>query len=282
MKGHSWNQVAWDRRAFSLIEILVAVGIAAVLIAMLARMLGVVTYVTSSQKGRMDSLTETRSVLDRISLDWVGRIRRSDIPLVSSGTSCFLLPNQNGDNNDQISFISRVPAFSGTRKYSMVSYRIKNSVLQRGVVGYVANASDPHPDNNPTLDFPFNAPVVPENCFDKISGTVFRLEFCYMVKSVAAGGTNSVVFTNAAPADPTNVMGIVVAIGTIDENTRKILSSGQMDALTVALKDAGANTDPQSQWLQTVNNANFAVTAGIPQAAARGVHIYQRVLLNCE
>lgn len=319
--------VANTENAFSLVELLTAMSISVVLVAMMTHMIGTVTHMTVSQKQSMDSLGETRSALDRISLDWAARVRRSDVWM--TGTGNFISQSTNGPStsgtaltsgsnmfgNDTIRFLSQVPAFDGTRKLAVVGYRINPSshTLERGVLGYNVKKTDPltNPSHiNPVLEFyppsttapgsetsiPIGmlpgfatapdvttVPDIPNSSdFEQLSGNIFRIEFCYLRKTITSGTVTSVLSVIPPAPFSTDLIGVVVTIATLDENSRKILSNDQMVSLTKALPDAAEGDDTQSKWITTINKPGFAATAGIPITASSAVRVYQRILLNIE
>jgi prepilin-type N-terminal cleavage/methylation domain-containing protein len=278
MKRSSHGSPESDKRSFTLIEMLVAMVIFLILIVLTAQVFNAVSRSILGQQQRMDSLGEARFALDRLSLDWSARVKRPDV------TGSFL--SQPG--NDQISFVSQVPAFTGTRDMSVVTYRIgTNSTtglpeLDRGVLGYNLFSTDSAPENNPLLTFPFTGvPTITSAAdFEQISQAVFRIEFCFLTQP--NGSSTSLFTTHSLNLNSTNFAGIVVAVAALDLKSQKILTAAQMATLTSALPDVANGVDPQSLWLQQINSSTFAATAGVPVVTAGAVRVYQRVLLNSQ
>lgn len=94
------------------------------------------------------------------------------------------------------------------------------------------------------------------------------------------------------PLGMQDVAAVVVAIGVLDSSSRKMIASkSQWSSLIAALQDPtidsyGKITDTDSdnsqimlmnkKWQKVIAASNFYTTAGIPQAAASQVRIYQR------
>ena len=275
------NSAKRGTHSFTLVEILVAIAVFAILMVVMAQLLGEVSRSLLTQQQRMTALGETRFSLDRLTLDWSARVRRPDV----NGS----FTNQPG--NDQISFVTQVPAYSGTRAgLALVSYRIgTNTVtnlleLERGIAGFDQNSGG----TNLILSFPYTPPTPPianAGDYEQISAAVFRMEFCFLTNGASG---SSLTTTSSVNLPSTNLVGLVVAMAALDENSRKILTPAQMTTLVNALADVTNGVDPQSMWLQQINNGTFlnAVTnagsASVPVAVAGAVRVYQRVLLNSE
>jgi len=278
--------------AFTLVEVLVAEAIFLILLLVVMQLIFGALQTTTAQKKRMDELGDARQSLDRLSLDWSARVRRADI-LAAFG---HLTPSATNAANAQISFLSQVQAYSGARHLSWVSYGINNisqvtqgsqtnsaPALERGILGYNFSAADSTGTANPLLTFPGTVPTSTVT-FDPLANTVFRFDYCFLqqVPAPASATTASAFTTNPAlTLTSTNLVGIVVAVASLDQQSRQIVSQAQLVAMGNALPVADGQT-PQASWVTVINNGTFAATlkssANVPTTVSNSVHVYQRIL----
>src|SRR5260221_13798237 len=124
MKKHSGRRGYRPKgsAAFTLVEILVAEAIFLILMFVVIQLIFGIIQTAATQKKRMDSLGDARQSLDRLSLDWAGRVRRSDV------TGVFTRQTAAATNapNAQINFTTQVLAYSGARHLAWVSYAVNN------------------------------------------------------------------------------------------------------------------------------------------------------------
>ncbi|HEX4140256.1 MAG TPA: type II secretion system protein [Candidatus Methylacidiphilales bacterium] len=284
--------------AFTLVEVLVAEAIFLILLLVVMQLIFGALQATTAQKKRMDELGDARQSLDRLSLDWTGRVRRSDL-LASFSRQVVSSTNA---ANAQISFFTQEPAYSGARHLSWVSYAINNitqvnqgsqtttsPALERGILGYNWAASDPTGAANPLLTLPASAPTGTVT-FDPLASTVFRFDYCFL-QQVTTTGTSPFTTNNpsdtANPADPnvnlssTNIVGIVVAVASLDQQSRQIVSQAQLVTMGQSLPAITNGGTPQAQWVSAINTGTYATSvksAGVPTSVANAVHVYQRIL----
>ena len=285
--------------AFTLVEVLVAEAIFLILLLVVMQLIFGALQTTTAQKKRMDELGDARASLDRLSLDWSARVRRSDI-LASFG---HLTPSSTNAANAQISFLSQVQAYSGARHMSWVSYGINNiaqvtqgsqtttgPALERGILGYNFSGADPTGTLNPLLSLPGTVPTSTVT-FDPLANTVFRFDYCYL-RAVPGGTSTLTPFTinNPTSATPTdsnvnlsssNLIGIVVAVASLDQQSRQLVSQAQLVAMGNALTITDGQT-PQASWVTAINNGTFSTTvksgSNVPTSVANAVHVYQRII----
>ncbi|HEX4083851.1 MAG TPA: hypothetical protein VHY22_02985 [Chthoniobacteraceae bacterium] len=119
------------------------------------------------------------------------------------------------------------------------------------------------------------APAVGDRWYDKVNNRAF---IC--TGSNSQGTTMLPVWKPNGMAD---VCAIVVAIATLDTNSRKVVSSQQLASLSAYLQDPTetelAQNPPELMaqlWQATVNNPDFPGETGVPASVAGQVRIYQR------
>jgi len=284
--------------AFTLVEVLVAEAIFLILLLIVMQLIFGALQATTAQKKRMDELGDARQSLDRLSLDWAARVRRSDL------FASFKHDTSSSANaaNAQISFFTQEPAYSGARHLSWVNYAVTNvtqvtqgsvsstaPALVRGILGYNWAASDPTGASNPLLTLPATAPTSTVT-FDPLASTVFRFDYCFL-QQVTTTGTSPFTTNNPSdtgnPADAnvnltsTNIVGIVVAVASLDQQSRQIVSQAQLVTMGQSLPAITNGGTPQAQWVSAINTGAFATSvkaAGVPASVANAVHVYQRIL----
>jgi prepilin-type N-terminal cleavage/methylation domain-containing protein len=84
--------------------------------------------------------------------------------------------------------------------------------------------------------------------------------------------SNSAIWT---PIGTRDISSIVVTLGILDSNSRKIISPSASISGS-PLTDSTNGTYIGSAWMNQVTNSTFATSTGIPQAAASQVRIFQR------
>lgn len=293
MKPHSRTRRGFPA-AFTLVEVLVAEAVFLILLFVVIQLVFGVLQTAGAQKKRMDVLDDARQSLDRLSLDWSARVRRSDI------VASFSRQAVSGTNaaNAQISFLTQVQPYTGARHLAWVAYAINNitqvnqgsqaastPALERGILGYNWSSTDPSGASNPLMTFPMTNPTVNITpTIEPLADTVFRFDYCFLQNvPAAANATTSAPFTinNTLTLTSTNLVGVVVAVAALDQQSRQLLTQAQLVALGNALPTIPDGQSPQAVWTTAVNNASFnavAKSAGVPQGIAGSVRIFQRVL----
>jgi len=256
--------------AFTLIEMMVAISVLALLVTMVGALMKGATVSTNSSNARMDADGEARLALDRIGFDLRRILLRPDID--------YQFTQQTG--NDMLGFYSSVGGYTGTRGYSVVAYSIVNNALERGVNGLnssqmVFAGTAPTLFGNNTL-----TNLLPDNSQDETLGpSIFRFEVEFILK----GGTldlsgNTVnaalVSTPSATDSIQNISSIVVTIAALDSRGRGIVTD--LGAVAALLPDAASGSDTAVLWKSVLAQSDFPKLAHIPAAAAAAIRVYQR------
>ena len=92
-------------RAFTLVEILIAVSLLGVLTLLLSRLLNTAANTTSMSGKRMESEGQIRPLLDRMATDFAQMAKRPDLDFYGKGTA----GSGAMIGNDRIAFFSMVP-----------------------------------------------------------------------------------------------------------------------------------------------------------------------------
>jgi prepilin-type N-terminal cleavage/methylation domain-containing protein len=271
------------RRGFTLVELLVACSILALLVVLVAQMVGSASSITGNSKKRLDADDEARLVFDRLAGDINGMVKRRDInPL-------FLASN----GNDAFYFYSQAPAYStnaaaNNSQVALIGYAITNSGV--GLVRFSSGQSwDTLSFSNPSLAM---IAATSATNFHVIAPDVFRMEFALLMKpgtvnnSGSANGTNVYFQTNNAGQALRDVSGMVLAIALLDPTSRQIVSTSALTALAGVMNDAVISSNtfgtingssslviPADAW-----RTNALINSGIPPAARAQIRIYQRYI----
>jgi type II secretory pathway pseudopilin PulG len=262
--------------AFTLVEVLVALVVFSLLVAMLAQVVLLTGQAITVDSEKLESAAQARLVFDRLGADLEARPLRNDLGGV-------LFTKASG--NDNFQFYSAVSGYSASagspvRQFSLVSYRISATppalgqtsdgplCLERGADS-TDWTSNPVVFLSPSTREPGSASPNTLN-YDVLAEGVFRLEFCYLLRtgelSISTGGTLN--------TDYSNVTGFVVAIAILDNRNRSRLSDSQVTSLSNDLNDCVDGSDPLSVWNRQLNPSTFAL--GIPRSVIQNIRFYQR------
>src|SRR5437764_1914780 len=135
-----------DSGAFTLVELLISVGVLALLILLVSQLMNSATAVARTGNKHIDTDTQARAALDRMALDFAKMLKRTDIDYYVKAPIGYKNPNAHGKGkhlksgelgNDSIAFFSQVPGLypAGSQSpLSLVAYGITiktNSAAER-------------------------------------------------------------------------------------------------------------------------------------------------------
>lgn len=269
MKPH-WTLSRSRTSGFSLLELLVGVGVLTLLIFLVAQMVSGAASVTSDGRKRMKADSQARLVFDRIASDLAGLVCRSDLDI--------LFAKKTGD--DQFYFFSEAPANIDTAvalqersTAALLGYRINNEnrlerLGKRLLWSGAYNAADPQKSTGTPVFLTWapnsNAPV-PESTiaggwpaaigsapafaggtdlgdFHVLGEDIFRLEICYQM----VDGTFSNVPVTQSPG---------------------ILNQLNASGAPTAGDDASKNYQPGSRWFDQTNARGYRCLSSAEGAA---------------
>jgi len=286
-------------KAFTIIELLVAVAILAVLVILIAQLVQSGSSVISRSRGHLSADAQAREVFSRLGRDLAGMPVTIDLgPVVSA-------------KNDKMFFYSESPGFSSlsadqASTLSLVGYRVNtNAQMERlgsGLgwastnspvfVSYSTNmlAKNSVPISGSSLAGAWGSVLGSGSDYEGTSSDyhliadgVFRLAFTFRksdgsyVLPYTYLNSTSIDVSKGALSEVTSV---IVTLAVLDSDSRKIASD--LSGLSAALPDpTQARLDsgelPAETWQKLIQNASsFANSAGIPVAAASKIKIYQR------
>ena len=206
-------------RAFTLAELLISVGVLALIILMVAQLMGYASTVSSAANKHIDTDTEARTVFDRMAVDFRQMLQRSDVDYYVKGPTDYIGHGKGHawgkkvktgqEGSDQIAFFSQVsgydPSQGSQSPLSLVAYRINDSTgalpqlrLERMGKGLIWNSAPANGNNSnrpiPIFFLPLTIPTMAPDAFnpssydspstyETIGPDVFRFEYYYLLKT---------------------------------------------------------------------------------------------------
>lgn len=269
---------------FTLAELLVSMGVLVLLVLLFTQLLNSAASITTLGHKQIDTDSQARQLLDRMSIDFAQLVKRSDTDFFGKGT---VAPNSVGGTmagNDRIAFYSAVPGYYPSTSYqsplSLVAYRINSdstssshSKLERLGKGLMWNGASL--TDTPLVFMPLTISATwpaatsssqADTAYEVIGPQVFRFEYCYLLTS----GSLSIT----PPASISQIAAFVVDIATIDPQSKVLLTNTQIASLAGQLSDYTSNMVPgqlRNNWQNTIN-ANTT----LPRPSLSGVRLYER------
>ena len=187
---------------FTLAELLVSMGVLVLLVLFFTQLLNSAASITTLGHKVIDTDSQARQLLDRMSIDFAQLVKRSDTDFFGKGT---VAPNSVGGamaGNDRIAFYSAVPGYYPSTSYqsplSLVAYRINSdstssshSKLERMGKGLMWNGASL--TDTPLVFMPLTISATwpaatsttpqADTAYEVIGPQVFRFEYCYLLTS---------------------------------------------------------------------------------------------------
>ena len=262
------------RASFTLVELLVAVAVLALLLVFAAQLVSMASHTTLADSRKIDALAQARLALDRFGLDWSAHIARGDVDVSFVKNA----------GNDEIAFATQMPSPDGTRSVALVDYRV-NAVgtpgnnayrLERGLYGYSWAGGN-------SFAFPLSqasySSLLAAANYQTLAPGVFRLEVCLLVKAATNGASGywwPAGTTVASLTSPTNVAAVIVAVAALDDSTRKLVDDTHLARLAGALADV-SGADPVATWQAALSRPqDITNSTGVSLPVAQAVRVYER------
>lgn len=292
--------------AFTLIEVLVAMAVLAVIVVMVANLLSSATAVTTLSNNHMEADNQARTVFDRMALDFSRIVKRKDVDYYINKTT----------GNDQIAFYSEAGGYYPTgvtgetpkSTMSLIGYRINANKLERlskaliwnGVTTATPGATSISPATDKSMVFSPRTLATPKTIigtwptivgsadpdpnpdpdYQVLSDQVYRMEFCFLLKPLAS--TAAVLSDKPSYSTVANdytgfkdVAAIVVTLAVLDSRSRAPVTASNFNDAVGKLGDVSGTAiadPPLKAWQGKVALQDL----GLPVRAASQVQIYQR------
>jgi len=283
--------------AFTLVELLVTVGVLVLLVLLFTQLLNSAATITTLGHKQMDADSEARQVLDRMAIDLAQMVKRSDVDYFlkapSTATDCTGCGTQAG--SDEMTFYSTVPGyFSSDTTYrqkspvSLVGYRVdpipsssSHNKIERLGRGLAWNGVSP--GWPPVMFLPQTILTVmlstATSDYEVIGPEVFRFEYYYLLRNGSL--SSSPWYTGTTVRGMQDVAAIVADIAVLDQKGRILLdNSAQVpppnDHITVlarSLSDYNGQGPGAllASWRNTLNG-----NTSLPRPAISGIRLYER------
>jgi type II secretory pathway component PulJ len=287
---------------FTLAELLVSVGVVTLLTFLATQLFnGAATVIILGHK-RMDADSEARQVLDRMGIDFVQMVKRTDVDYYVK-----FFPQQQ-QQNDQITFYSAVPGYYPTSPspaptytqkspLSLVSYRINSdntsssyNRMERMGKGLSWNGASSLSGWTPLVFVPMTissswpsavSTTTGDSSYEVIGPDVFRFEYYYLL-------TNGALLESPCFGDNCTLNGwrdvaaIVVDIAVIDPRSKVLLTNQQIGSLngnaslTNFLSDFHSDLNRPGQLLNQWQARLNRITTLPRGKAIAGIRLYER------
>jgi prepilin-type N-terminal cleavage/methylation domain-containing protein len=248
--------------AFTLIEMMVALAVFAILLLFLGQVITLTGQAITANTTKLDAAGQARVFFDRLALDLAASPQRSDLGMLFT-------KNDGGSTgmNDAIQFYSSVNGLGSSRQFSWISYQILPATYQ---LERAAGATD-YAGGTPVSFLPDSLPVPDANNYQVMASGIFRLELCYLRDtgsfSNSTGGTSS--------TDYSHVKGIVVGVVVINGRSAALLNTAKLEQLAQDFGDTTEGHDPETDWNTAIAQSGFA--PGIPRPVVQNLTIFQRI-----
>jgi prepilin-type N-terminal cleavage/methylation domain-containing protein len=286
-------------RGFTLVELLVSVGVLALLVFFVTSLVNSAATITTLGNKRMDADSQARQLLDRMAVDFAQMVKRSDVDYYLKWSA-----NPQTGGNDQIAFYSAVPGYYPTGSQSpvsLVAYRI-NSVagttafnklerLGKGLVWNGVSSTNtpvvfaPVPIASPSALPPAGATPTPawqqaansnaDPDYELIGPQVFRFEYYYLLNNGALSITPwNTGIGHTSVSGMQDVAAIIADIAVIDSKSKVLLTNAQITTLAAGLSDYTAGMTPgqlRANWQTYLDGITT-----LPRPAISGIRLYER------
>ena len=275
-------------KAFTLVELLVAVSVLALLILSVARLFNASTNVITTSGKHINTDAQARPVLDRLAVVLAQIVKRIEVDYYLKS------PSSPQPGNDQMAFFAEVsgyyPSTGSQSPISLVAYRVNsdsssqafNKVerLAKGLLWNGESGSDV-----PIVFLPLsiaatwpaatNSAPDPQADYEIVGPQVFRFEYYYLLKNGSFSDTPWDIATSHVSINGMqDLAAIVVTIATIDKKSRVLVTDSQLTTLAANMADYSAVMRPGdlcAQWQSAIDQNN-----AVPRVALSGIRIYER------
>ena len=270
-----------DIRSFTLIEMLVAIAILALIMTLMFSVMSLTFHANTVEQSNVDNFTRARAMLNVMASDVENGVFRPDLPAFGIQNG---LTNYNGltyltNGAPATAFYTRNPGIaSDSRNLSLVVYRLDgstNAVFMRDQLPVPWAV----PGANWTTNLPFQTnldnAIADATTNDVAQGVVgFQIFFCRADQSIT---TNC---TGYQPGNP--VISVGVAFVVVDSRALQTLNlTGKLYALTGALAGKGVLTGTNSakaDWDRYIESTAFNQNQNYPANLGVGLKTFERLV----
>lgn len=287
-------------RAFTLVEILIAISLLGVLTLLLSRLFNSAASATSMSGKRMESEGQIRPLFDRMATDLAQMAKRPDLDFYGKGTP----GSGTMTGNDRIAFFSMVPgdypSTGSESPFSVIAYKVNSSEaaansavytrLQRMARGLLMNGDSSSINDGPIAFMPVNISTVwtsvssnaaTDSKYEVAGPQVFRFEYYYLLTNGSFSTTpwDPLLPGHTGPAGMRDVAAIVAAVAALDSRSRVLLTNSQVATISGTLVDYAPGNGPGwllTQWQNALNAPTNAAVQAMPRSVLSGIRQYER------
>lgn len=271
-----------EHSAFTLIEVLVA---SAILALMLVVFLSMSNYASLAWKGsqeKMEEFSTARVVMNRIRSDLESIVIRPDLPLFPIDT--------NDSSKSTLGFMTMKRGMTTDPRllcYVQYSTNSSNQLIQESrPYSFATSDSPPFPDTNSTNSEP-PAPNRPYNSSPLADGVV-GFQVVYLNKNTANGTLLPSLTFNSSFSTNTNTVAtasvaVRVSLAIVgNDGLKHLKDTGNLTNLAKTMQltsseATNATNSPEEQWNSKISTSDSA-NSGIDLKTARSLHTFERVI----
>lgn len=287
--------------AFTLLEVLVAVAVTALLGVLIVQLITATTSATLQSNRGIDAAAQARLAFDRIGMDLAARLRREDVDFVAASSLA-------ASTNTPLLFYAEVTsaglASTNNRGLSLVGYRIStNAEMPRRCLlraGRPVAWSDAGFLGSNTNGLPVPLPAAPggpaASDFDVLASAVIHAAVGFQLypdgqparlangDSIAKAG-GQVVYSAPVRSNPdgtpsslidvARISALIVGIVAMDPRAMELLDDSQVGAIAAAFPAPETGRLPLALWASIADNPN-SFPASIPLPARQAPRVFQR------
>jgi type II secretory pathway pseudopilin PulG len=289
------------RAAFTLLEILVAVAVTALLGVLIVQLIAATTSATQQSNRGIDAASQARLAFDRIGMDLAARLRRTDVDFAATSSLA-------ASTNTPLLFYSEVTsaglATTNNRGLSLVGYQIStNAEMPRrcllrggravgwadgGLIGSSTNGLPAPLSTAPLRLEPGDFDVLASAVIHAVvgfqlypDGQSARLANGDVVPEAAGQWVYSApvrLNPDGAPSaliDVTRISSLIVGVVAMDPRTMDLLNDSQVGQLAAAFAAPDNGQLPMAKWAAIADNPD-SFPASIPLPARQSLRVFQR------
>jgi prepilin-type N-terminal cleavage/methylation domain-containing protein len=291
---------------FTLLELMVAVAVLAVLCSLVLQLMSSTTRLTGNSRQATDCDTEARYALNQIASDLAHHIQRQDVDAYLDKVA----------GNDRFFFFTEAPGYSPDLEadkrsnISLVGYRVrqdnKNFLLQRYARALpwqttASNTAMPYVLIDSTSGLPVEATTLTgafpkiataedaseENFYHTLAENLVRLEFCLIKKAdtsevpplPAALLKDSEITDELRRFGFSRISSVVVTLAIVDPQNMARLTPEQIQSFIYSETfDAQPQENALKLPLENWNREFVTQASRLPKPLAQGLRFYQRVI----
>ncbi|MCX6868101.1 MAG: prepilin-type N-terminal cleavage/methylation domain-containing protein [Verrucomicrobia bacterium] len=269
-------------RGFTLIELLVVMTVLSMFLMMTTIVTRDALDLHSATRARLVSERNAAAFMRQFDSDIFQRVNRDDARVRFK---------KQQDGNDEIAFVTKRQGYvihgtTAERRASLVSYRIKQNMLERAASGYGFGSTQDRPaEDQGTLalkEIPAEGPEDPAaKAFQVIAPAIIRLEFSFLVReentSTKQATTNvKHVLRAKPPKDPEQIVAVIATIATLDPDRSRMLNDTKLGLIAKRFPDATDNELPSKKWAEIAANLTRQMP-DMPRSALQQVRVHQGV-----